>query len=182
MSIQYSIDRVDHIRFINEAWLQFACQNAGGHLNRASVIGKSLWEFIEGEELHQIYRLIFKAVRMKQQAAVFRFRCDSPVCRRYFQLMVSPLQEDELMFSTHPIREVLRDPVLFLDPDVQRGEPFLTICSWCMKVRLPNQGWVELEETVNYLDPLGSGVVPSLTHGICLECQGNIEKELKNLK
>ncbi|GJL68657.1 MAG: hypothetical protein NPIRA06_12920 [Nitrospirales bacterium] len=182
MSIQYSIDSTDHIRFINEAWLQFACQNDGGHLNRASVIGKSLWEFIEGEDLRQIYRHIFKAVRMKQQAAVFRFRCDSPVCRRFFQLMVSPLQEDELMFSTHPIREVQRDPVLFLDPDVQRRGPFVTICSWCMKVRLPNQGWVELEETVNYLDSLGTGVLPSLTHGICLECQGNIENELKNLK
>ncbi len=86
------------------------------------------------------------------------------------------------MFSTHPIRVVPRDPVLFLDPDVERGEPFLTICSWCMKVRLSNQGWVELEEVVNALDLLGSAVVPSLTHGICLECQGHIEKKLKNLK
>lgn len=86
------------------------------------------------------------------------------------------------MFSTHPIRVVPRDPVLFLDPDVQRGEPLLTICSWCMKVRLPNQGWVELEEVVNYLDILGSGMVPSLTHGVCRECQGDIEKELKILK
>ncbi len=85
-SIQYSIDKADHIRFINEGWLQFACQNAGGHLNRAYVIGKSIWDFIEGEDLRQIYRHIFKAVRMKQQAAVFKFRCDSPVCRRYFQL------------------------------------------------------------------------------------------------
>ncbi|HNP29927.1 MAG: hypothetical protein KC592_01920 [Nitrospira sp.] len=182
MSIQYSIDRNDHIRFINEAWLKFACQNAGGHLNRAFVIGKSLWEFIEGEELRHLYRLIFKTVRMKQQAAVFSFRCDSSLCQRHFQLVVSPLQEDELMFSTHSIREVAREPVFFLDPDVPRGETFLTICSWCMKIRLPNQGWIELEEAVNCLDSLGSGVVPSLTHGICLECQFVIEKELKNLK
>ena len=181
-SIQYSIDKADRIRFINEGWLQFACQNAGGHLNRAYVIGRSLWDFIEGEDLRQIYRHIFKAVRMKQQAAVFKFRCDSPVCRRYFQLMVSPLPEEELMFSTHPIRVVPRDPVLFLDPDVERGEPFLTICSWCMKVRLPNRGWIELEEVVNALDLLGSPVVPSLTHGICLECQSHVEKKLKILK
>ncbi|MCW5785022.1 MAG: hypothetical protein KIT39_17025 [Nitrospirales bacterium] len=181
-SIHYSIDKADRIRFINEGWLQFACQNAGGHLNRAYVIGKSIWDFIEGEDLRQIYRHIFKAVRMKQQAAVFKFRCDSPVCRRYFQLMVSPLPEGELMFSTHPIRVVPRDPVLFLDPDVERGEPFLTICSWCMKVRLPNREWVELEEVVNALDLLGSPVVPSLTHGICLECQSHVEKKLKILK
>jgi len=182
MSIQYSIDRADRIRFINEGWLRFACQNAGAHLNRASVIGQSLWEFIEGEDIRQAYGMIFKAVRMRQQAAAFRFRCDSSVCRRFFQLTVSPLQADELMLSTHPIREVSRDPVSLLDPDVRRGESFLTICSWCMKARLLNEEWVELEEAVTGLDCFGSGVVPRLNHGLCLECEINIEKELKNMK
>ena len=180
MSVQYSIDRADRIGFINEAWLQFACQNAGGHLNRAHVIGKPIWEFIEGEDLSQIYRLIFSAVRTKQQAAVFSFRCDSPVCRRYFELTVAPLQEDELMLSTHSICEVSRNPVSFLDPDARRGEKYLTICSWCLKARLPTQEWVESEEAINQFDCLGGGVMPRLTHGICLECRTNIEKELKN--
>jgi hypothetical protein len=182
LPIQYSIDRADRIRFINEAWLQFACQNAGAHLNRASVIGKSLWEFIEGEDISQLYGLIFKAVRTKHQAATFRFRCDSSVCRRFFQLTVSPLPEDELMLSTHLIREVSRSPVPILDPDVERGEPFLTLCSWCIKACLPTKEWVELEEAVRRLDSLGKGVVPRLTHGLCLECQITIEEELKNLR
>ncbi|MDR4460108.1 MAG: hypothetical protein MRJ67_06265 [Nitrospirales bacterium] len=181
-SIQYSIDNADRIRFINEAWLQFACQNAGGHLNRAFIIGKSLWGFIEGENLRQTYGLIFKAVRTTHQAAILRFRCDSSLCRRYFQLTVSPLQEDELMLSTHSIREISRDPVLLLDPDVQRGDQVLTICSWCVKAWLPNDEWVELEEAVNRLDLLGSGVVPRLRHGLCQDCQVDIEKELKNLR
>jgi hypothetical protein len=182
MSIQYSIDRADRIRFINEAWLQFACQNAGAHLNRAYVIGKSLWEFIQGEDISQTYGMIFKAVRTKQQPVVLKFRCDSSACRRYFQLTVSPLQEDELMLSTHPIRECSRNPIALLDPDVQRGEPFLTICSWCIKACLPTEEWVELDEAINRLDYLGSGVVPRLTHGICPECLTNIEHELKNLR
>lgn len=182
ISIQYSIDRADRIRFINEGWLHFACQNAGGHLNRASIIGKSLWDFIEGENLSQTYGLIFKAVRTKHQVAIFQFRCDSSVCRRYFQLTVSPLQEDELMLSTHAIREISRDPVLLLDPDVRKGDHVLTTCSWCIKACLPNDEWVELEEAVNRLDLFGSGVVPRMKHGLCLDCQVKIEKELKNLK
>jgi hypothetical protein len=182
MSIQYSIDRADRIRFINEAWLQFGCKNAGEHLNRAHVIGKSLWEFIEGEDVRHIYGLIFKAVRMKCQPAVFRFRCDSSVCRRYYLLTVSPLQEDELMLSTHPIREVSRDPIPLLDPDAERGEPFLTICSWCNKARLPTDEWVELEDAIHRFDFLGSRTVPLLTHGLCPKCHITIENELKNLR
>jgi hypothetical protein len=182
MSIQYSIDRADRIGFINEAWLQFACQNAGEHLNRAHVTGKSLWEFIEGEDVRQVYGMIFKAVRTKHQPAVFRFRCDSSVCRRYYLLTVSPLHEEELMLSSHPISEVSRSPVPLLDPDVQRGEPFLTICSWCLKACLPTNEWVELEEAINRGDFLGSRPVPRLTHGLCPKCQINIENELKNLR
>lgn len=182
MSIQYSIDRADRIQFINEAWLQFACQNAGGHLNRAHVIGKTLWEFIDGEDLSQTYGLIFKAVRKKHQSAVLRFRCDSSACRRYFQLTVSPLPEDELMLSTHPVREVVRTPVALLDPDVERGDQFLTICSWCIKAYLPTQEWVELEDAVDRLDLFGSGMMPRVKHGLCLKCQNTIEQELKSLK
>jgi len=182
MSIQYSIDSADRIRFINEAWLQFACQNAGEHLNRAHVIGRSLWEFIEGEDVKQIYELIFKSARTKSLPVVFRFRCDSPVYRRYFLLTVSPLHDGELMLSTHPIREVSRNPVPLLNPDAPRGKPSLRICSWCIKACLPTDEWVELEDVINRFDLLGSGTVPLLTHGICSKCAIAIKNELKNLR
>lgn len=182
MSIQYSIDSTDHIRFINEAWLQFACQNDGAHLSRAYVIGKSLWEFIDGEDNRQVHRLILKTVRATQRVQEFKFRCDSPVCRRHFLLTVSPLPEGELMFSTHPVREDSRSPVPLLDPDVKRGEQYLRICSWCIKACLPNQKWVELEDAISLLGLLCGGIMPNVTHGVCPDCQITIEKELKNLK
>ena len=95
---------------------------------------------------------------------------------------MSPLHEGELMLSTHPIREVSRNPVPLLDPDAQRGESFLTICSWCIKARLPTDEWVEVEDVINRLDFLVSGTVPLLTHGICPKCVITVENELKNLR
>jgi len=133
LSIQYNIDIADRIRFINEEGLPFAGQDAGARPNRASVAGKTLWECIEGEDIRQTYGMIFKAVRTKQQTAVLRFRCAGSACRRYFQLMVSSLPEEELRLSTHPICEVSRHPVSLVDSDARPGEPFLTIRSWCMK-------------------------------------------------
>ena len=83
MSIQYSIDRADRIQFINEAWLQFACQNAGGHLNRAHVIGKPLWEFIKGEDLSPRLRPDFQGRQDQTTGCGFqvslRFRGMPPV-------------------------------------------------------------------------------------------------------
>jgi hypothetical protein len=182
MPIQYRIDQADRILFVNEAWLQFACQNAGEHLNRANVIGHCLWDFIEGEDVRQIYGMIFKAVRTTGQSVVFKFRCDSPVCRRYFLLNVSPLPEETLMLSTHPVREVVRDAVPLLDPDVRRGEACLTVCSWCIKACLSTQEWVELDEAVTRLDLLGGRPVPQVTHGLCPKCCVTIENELQNLR
>lgn len=180
--IQYRIDQADRIRFVNEAWLQFAGHNGGKHLDRDSIIGKSLWTFVEGDDLRQVYGLIFKTVRSRHESAVFRFRCDSPVCRRYFLLTISPLQEEALILSTHLLREAPRPPVLFLDPEVQRGEQFLTICSWCLKARLSTQGWLELEDAIQRLDLLGGREIPRVTHGLCLDCHRNIEHELMRLK
>ncbi len=181
MSIQYTIDSADQIRFINEAWLQFACQNDGAHLNRAFVIGKSLWDFIEGEDLKHLYTQIFRIVRTKHHTMVFRFRCDSPACRRYFLMTLSPLLESSLMISTHAIREELREPVALLDPEMEKGEPFLRVCSWCVKACLPTDEWAELEEANEQMDLLGRKVVPRLTYGICPECQRTIDLELKSL-
>lgn len=182
MPVQYRIDGADRIQFLNEAWLQFACQNDGAHLNRANVIGKPIWEFIEGEAVCELYGQVFKAVRVKQQAVGFKFRCDSPVCRRYFLLTVAPLQEEVLMLSTHPVREESRKPVTVLDPDVERGESFLKICSWCLKACLSAKQWVELEKAITRFDLLGGRPVPHLTHGICPDCQTMVEDELKNLR
>lgn len=182
MPIQYRIDRADRIQFLNEAWLKFACQNDGAHLSRAHVIGKSLWEFVDGEEVRGLYGQIFKMVRMKQRAGLFRFRCDSPVCRRYFLLTVSPLQEEALMLSTHTIGETPRKTVPLLDSELEKGGTWLRVCSWCMKACLSTKEWVELEEAVDRLDLLGGNPVPHLTHGICPDCQITVEQELQTLR
>lgn len=181
MPIQYHIDATNRIQFINEAWFEFAAQNDAEKLNLDYIVGNSIWEFIAGKEVKELYGLIFKAVRKKQKDAVFNFRCDSPACRRYLRLSVSPLPDEALLLSTEQIREVSRSTVPLLDLDTVRGEEYLTICSWCIKARLSSKKWVELEEAVNHFDLLERKDFPKLTHGICPECVTTIKNELKNL-
>jgi hypothetical protein len=180
--IQYRLDETNRIQFINEAWCEFAVQNGAEKLNVDYIVGNLIWKFIAGKEVQQLYDLIFKAVRKAQKDAVFSFRCDSPAYRRYLHLTVSPLPDGALMLSTEQIREVSRSAVPLLDLDTARGEQYLTICSWCIKARLPSKKWVELEEAINYFDILGRKDFPKLTHGICLECVTKIKNELENLR
>lgn len=181
MPIQYRIDGTNRIQFINEAWFEFAAQNGAEELNSDYILGNLIWKFIAGKEVMQLYDLIFKAVRKTHKDAVFSFRCDSPAYRRYLRLTVSPLPDEALMLSTEQIREVSRSPVPLLDLDTARGEEYLTICSWCIKARLPSEKWVELEEAVNHFDLLARKDFPKLTHGICPECVTKIKNELENL-
>ncbi len=167
---RYQVDSRDRIRFVDTAWLDFARQNNAAELTEAAVIGQSLWEFIAGRETQHLYRLIFDAVRKERKIATVPFRCDSPECRRYMELSITLLPGDGLEFLVSLIREELRAYVALLDPNVPREEDFVTVCSWCKRVFLPDDDWVEVETGVRHLQLFSDEALPQITHGMCETC------------
>jgi hypothetical protein len=54
----------------------------------------------------------------------------------------------------------------------------VVICSWCKKVKVPDLGFVEIEEAVRTLDLFGEPLLPRLTHGSCEPCTRKMREEL----
>ena len=54
----YTIDATDSISSVSPSWLVFARANGARELTRESVVGRSLWDFIDGERVHELYRLV----------------------------------------------------------------------------------------------------------------------------
>ena len=175
--IGYQLDSEDCIRFVSLNWLEHACLNGAPELKQETVIGRSLWDFVEGKETRHLSALLFSAARQSQRSLGFSFRCDSPTYRRFVRLSVVPLANHALEVSSETVREELRRYVALLDPEVSRSSDFLTICSWCKCILLADNEWAEVEVAIDRLDLFGANFLPQLTHGVCGECASRIDDE-----
>jgi len=172
--IEYELDREDRISWVNEAWSEFARDNEAQHLVD-SVIGTPIWRWVAGEEVRQLYQLLFSRVRNAGGTTRLPFRCDSPDLRRFMELDISSLPGDGLRCSAQLERVEPRRPLWFLDPgaprseELQWSEEVLGICSCCKRVRVDEELWLEPEEAASALRLLEDPPV-AISHTICVDC------------
>jgi hypothetical protein len=170
------IDRNDLIIQISDNLVDFALKNGAPQLTREAMLNRTLWSFIAGEETAHLYRIILEKVRRQGSGLSYPFRCDSPDCRRFFELQVLPLQAGGVKFLSRILRLEFREPVKLLEPIVG-SDQFLRICSWCNKIYCRGQ-WLEVEQAVKLLDLFAEVNLPRLTHGICESCKELVLKSL----
>jgi hypothetical protein len=173
--VAYQVDAKDRITFVSPDWVAFAAQNGAEDLTAAHVVGRSLWGFMSGREVQRIYELVFQRVRATGQEIVIPLRCDAPGVRRHCELTVALLADDELDLEGRVLREEPRSPMPLLDPDVRRGSRWLTICSWCKRVRVDVKLWVDLEHAMVRSGIMGGATHPHLTHGCCPDCDAQLK-------
>ena len=46
-----------------EVWMQFAEDNGASELVTQSIIGESIWSYIEGMEVRHLYEFVFEKIR-----------------------------------------------------------------------------------------------------------------------
>ena len=125
------------IESVTPEWLSFARENQAQHLSSDAVVGQPLLNFVTCHITRELYAVIIDRVRETRQAVVLPFRCDGPSVRRFMELDIRPDDGGRLRFAARTIREEQREAVPFFDPDVERTEAFVTVCSWCKRVWLP---------------------------------------------
>ena len=173
---RYDVDAQDRIVGVSEEWVAFARENAATHLHAGSVVGHELLDFVTGEELGHLYRMILDRVRNTGRKVVLPFRCDGPALRRFMELEIEPAGEGRLAFAGRLVRSEPRASEILLDPAVEHSDAMLTICSWCKRVDCRGE-WVEVEEAVARLGLFEASAVPQLSHGMCAECARAIRAE-----
>jgi hypothetical protein len=70
-------------------------------------------------------------------------------------------------------------------PRSQRGKhtrrkKVMIVCSWCNKVELNKNIWVELEVAITACGWLKMKKLPALSHGMCGECYKKVTEQLEN--
>ena len=175
----YLIAPDDTIVFVDQTWISFARENDTPELAAESVLHRLLWEFITDRETRHLYSVMVSRVRETGEPITIPFRCDAPDRRRFMEMEISLLPDGVVQFDTRVLRQEISDSILLLDPRANRLSEFLTLCSWCKKALLPEQGWVEVEEAVASLSLFDGSLLPQLTHGICPVCSEALHRRLE---
>lgn len=175
----YRIDSDDRIVFLNDQWDRFACGNDGGGVRSSEVLGRSLWDFIDGLTTQQIYRQIVKRSRAGN-AVGYPLRCDAPDRRRLLQMDVRATDDGCVEFRSRILSEEPRQALSLLDRRFPRTGDLITVCSWCEKVRVDGR-WVDVEDAIEELGLFQQALLPALTHGMCQACSESMHAVITNL-
>lgn len=168
--VVYEIGPDDRILRVNPAWSEFAAENGGGpEMARPTILGCRLWDFIGDPSTCELYQGIVARVRTSRVPFRFRFRCDSPACRRLLRMTVARHQRC-VRFQAETVAIQKRPAVPLLDPALARSGDMLITCSWCKRIPVPRSGWLEVEHAVQALALFEEPALPILSHGICPDC------------
>ncbi len=167
----YRINKENIVTYVSDNWLSFAQENHGGEKCHPDFVrGQSLWDFIADHETRYIYENIIQKVRESKHCIKIPFRCDSPDKRRFLELSIIPLEGEEIEFQSKIIKIEEREGINFLRNDIARSGEFLRMCSFCKKMAISKEEWVELEIAVAVLKLFENTQLPKISHGVCPSC------------
>lgn len=168
-TLSYAIDERDRLVRVDRGYYAFAAEN--GWEEAATSLGRSLWDYVAGEEMRKLQRMLVRRVRDEVGDVELPFRCDGPEVRREMDIrIVARAGGRAVLFSARLRSEEEREePQPLLDPEAPRGEEVLTMCGWCDRFQVDGK-WVEVEEAARRLALFDRPELPALSHGICPDC------------
>ena len=168
-ALSYAIDQQDHLIRVDEGYYRFAAEN--GWREAGTSLGRSLWDYVAGEEMRKLQRLLLRRVRDEIGSVELPFRCDGPEVRREMEIRIAAGRGGRaVLFSARLRAEDEREqPQPLLDPEEPRGEEVLPMCGWCDRFEVDGE-WVEVEEAARRLDLFDRAELPTLDHTVCPEC------------
>jgi hypothetical protein len=173
-TLSYAIDDQDRLIKVDDGYYRFAEEN--GWSEAGSSLGRSLWDFVAGEDVKKLQRLLLRRVRDEVRDVELPFRCDGPDFRREMDIRIAAGRSGRVVLFSARLRseEQREEPQPLFDPHAPRDEgDFLTMCAWCDRFLVDGE-WVEVEEAAKRLDLFRRRKLPLLDHGICPDCDGTL--------
>jgi hypothetical protein len=133
-----------------------------------SSLGRSLWDFVAGQDVKKLQRMLVRRVRDGVRDVQLPFRCDGPEVSREMDIRIAADRSGRaVLFSVRLRSEEARDePQPLLDPDSPHGDELLQMCAWCDRFKVGEE-WVEVEEAAKRLKLFRRGELPAIDHTIC---------------
>lgn len=164
------------------AWDSFAVENGAPGLHAISMIGRSVFEMIDGDDVRESYRRLHRTVcDRRKQSISFEYRCDSPTSERHMRMSLTPLgaAASAVLYQSQIIsaRPRVAMDIFSADRMLARRSgtapgSIVTVCSYCHDVAWPlgAQGaaatWIS--PAAYYKERQSEDF--AVSHGICPAC------------
>jgi hypothetical protein len=167
--LTYAIDHDDRLVKVDEGYYRFGEEN--GWAEVGASLGRSLWDFVAGDELKKLQRMLLRRLRSEVRSVELPFRCDGPDVRREMNIrIVAHSSGRVVLFAAFMRSEEARDSSQpMLDPTAPRGGETLTMCGWCDRFLIDGE-WVEIEVAAARLRLFQRPELPAIDHDICADC------------
>jgi hypothetical protein len=172
--VTYEIGPNDIVRAVGGGWSAFAAENGAPELIDG-VIGRPLWDFLDGPTARDLYRRLIERTRAGRELS-FHLRCDSPTERRFMRMRMRPAADAGVRFETE-LLTTDRWPRSLPRSRVDALDTLLTLCGWCGRAHV-DDGWAEPEVAVERLGLFVGTRTPAISHGICPACASAFEATL----
>lgn len=171
---RYRLDAADRVKWVSDGWVDYARANAADSLRTDDVLGRSVWEFIDGAEVTGLYHALFQKVRSTGEAVTLLCHCDSPRVKREMEIRIVPHAEGGIEVVATIVSEQSRPAVPLLDHALPRSDDVLSMCSWCRRVLTHPDRWLPIEHAIEELELFSGRVLPKLSHGACPDCYSRV--------
>jgi hypothetical protein len=137
------------------------------------IVGRSLFDFIEGAEVRHIYGLLHQRILNGKGPISFDYRCDSPDVRREMRMSLN-FDNHFVRYESIVLKETQRAVSIPLPSP--KAALILPICSSCKKYKHPadSQDWKEIDQILN--DPSLPGQF-NFSHTFCDVCSERLMLE-----
>jgi len=165
-ALSYAIDEQDRLIRLDEGFYGFAEEN--GWEGADGSLGRSLWDFVAGEDVRRLQRLLVRRIRDGVRDVELTCRCDGPDMTREMDVRIAATSSGRgVLFSARVRSEEDRDDSQpLLDPNRPRGDDRLPMCAWCDRFEVDGE-WVEVEEAAKRLELFRRSELPALDHTVC---------------
>lgn len=173
-TLSYAIDDQDRLIRVDEGFYRFAEEN--GWQSAGDALGRSLWDFVAGDDVLRLQRLLLRRVRDGAGPLELPFRCDSPETRREMDIRIAADRAGRVVLFSATLRNVedREEPQPLLSARARRGSgDFLPMCAWCDRFLVEGR-WVEVEVAARQLELFRRAEMPPLDHSVCQRCSGTL--------
>ncbi len=162
-TLSYAIDDQDRLIKVDDGYYRFAEEN--GWAEAGSSLGRSLWDFVAGEDVKKLQRMLLRRVRDEGLDIVLPFRCEAPDFRREMDIRIVARRSGRVVLFSARLRSEERreEPQPILDPArPATASDFLTMCAWCDRFLVDGE-WIEVEEAAKRLELFRRSELPRST-------------------
>ena len=174
-NVIYRINKHDEIVYTNTDWGRFALENDAPEMASVNILHQNFWNFLSGDIIAEIYRVILKRVRGGQPVN-YEFRCDTSAAARILQMNITMLEDEIIQFETVVIKSKNRALQKILDRHTPRTNEVISMCSWCNRINIDG-AWSEIEEAIPRLRLFDDVSLPQITHGMCDDCYKEVSRD-----